>query len=351
MIFSASSVARVIACPASAVLPATHSTGMSAERGTSIHAYMRRGCSGIDLAEAIQHVAPEYRTTCSGIAFIEITAGLAKIRSEVSYAFNAETGEVRLLGYNLDRRYPTDLALPWVPGTIDLEAERAEDGVPVVEDFKTGQPVDPAAENAQILFYALCVRAMTGASDVEGRIRYVREDGRTYVDSHVFDVFELDAFAIDLQRAAQRVALLAVSPETATVSAGSHCKYCPALSSCPQKVGLARQLLPTLHAIRSRIAEMGPVERGIAWAKIKEVESIAEEVIAGLRECAVREPTPLPDGKTLTVVESSRTSFVQADAVTLLRELGASQGQIDSLYRKSTFDVVKAIKVKKEKAA
>ena len=347
---SASSLHRVTQCTASAVLPGARSTGASAVRGTSIHAFMRRRLSGISHDEAIAHVDREHRATCTGIDFGAIAADHTKIRSEVSYALNALTGEVRFLGLNMDRRYPDDISHPWIPGTLDMEAVRS-DGVPLVEDFKTGQPVDPPAENPQILFAALCLRSTTSASDVEGRIRYVREDGKTWVDRHVFDVFELDAFALDLAEASRRVSDALITPASAVVHAGPWCKYCPAVTSCPQKVGLARTMLPTLQNIGERIHLMTPEQRGEAWVKAKEVESLLEQVISGLRDCARREPTPLPDGKVLTVTESSRTSFVQHDAVSLLRELGATQEQIDGLYRRSTFEVVKAIRVKKEKAA
>lgn len=351
---SASSLARVIACPASAVLPAVVTVGDAAERGTDIHAFMRRVLGGVPRSTALEHVSPENRVTCEGIDFAKVVEGLSEVRSEVSYALHAESLEVREIGRNIGRNYPSEYVgldrLPWLPGTLDMEGFRA-DGVPVVEDFKTGQPVDAAAENPQLFFFALVRRALTGANEVEIRIRYVREDGRTYVDRHVADVFELDSFAADLERTASHVCRLhtGVEKQDVTVRPGSQCRYCPAITSCPAHVALARAMSDEITAIDARIREMTPAERGNAWIKAKMIEGLLEHVITGLRECAIAEPTPLPDGKVLRLIESQRRSFVQADAIALLRRLGATQEQIDECYRATTIEQVRATNPEKKK--
>lgn len=352
---SASALHRVLACPASELLPHIRSTGSRAARGTSIHSYIRRRIAGLPVNDAL--VDKEHRYTCHGIDVDEIVAGLSSVACEVSYALNIYTGEVRRIGVNLGREYPAEyLTGEWVTGTDDLEATMA-DGRAIVEDFKTGQDVPHPSVNPQILFLAVCVRAVTGSDEVEGRVRYIREDGSTYVESHVFDAFDLDAFTISLRHVAVSIDSAKraggdarhLPMVTIPMATGDHCKYCPAVTSCPAKVALARTMLPELQAIDFRA--MSPEERGVAWVRAKEIESLLEMVLSGLRDCVFVEPTPLPDGKVLTVIESSRTSFHKETAIALLHELGASQEQVETCQRRTKFDVVKAIKRSGKNAA
>ena len=341
---SASQLHRVLACPASELLPHIRSTSGRATRGTSIHAYIRRRIAGLSHDDAAVGVDKDHRLTCKGIDVEEIVAGLSQVACEVSYAFSLK-GEVRRIGVNLGREYPEEyLTGEWITGTADLDAV-GEEGRPVVEDFKTGQGVPHPSVNPQILFFASCLQSLTGAAEVEGRIRYIRDDGSTYVESHIFDAFDLDAFRLDLRRTGLSVLEARQSgARSLPMATGGHCKYCPAIAACPAKTALARAMLPELRATGDILRSMTPEERGQAWVRAKEIESILDTVVSGLRDIAIVDPTPLPDGKVLMAIESSRTSFDKEAAMTLLRELGATDEQIEACSKRSRFDVVKAVK-------
>lgn len=340
---SASALERVLACPASAAMPAIYSSGEDAIRGTQIGGFVRAVLGGTPIDVALGSVSPKWRDTCRSLDWRKLVGDLHDVRGEMAYAIHPDTMEVRELGSNLGRNYP---ATPegWIVGTNDIEGTRTIDGTPVAIDIKSGLEVTAAEENPQIRFHALARHLMTGAPSVEGRIAYVREDGRVFLDAHPFDAFDLQAYADQMadgrdrmRRAVERFA----AGEPLAVSSGGWCKYCPAMAACPRYTALARSALPTLQdlvqggdvdAVKARFAVMSVEEQGRAWQIVAEIGRLQETMHDALKALAKQRGIPLGNGKIVREVAGTTSRFNQGRAVEALRKRGATDAEIEALW-------------------
>jgi hypothetical protein len=354
---TASALERVLACTASHVLPATYDApGEPAERGTAIAKFIRDVVAGMSPHDASVRIPIQWRATCQALDWAKLTGGLTDVRGEVAYALDTATDEVTELGINIGRNYPK-LSPTQIGGTVDIEGMSTL-GHPVVIDVKSGQDVTPAAENAQIRYFARIAQLRHGAEMVEARIAYVAEDGSVTLDVAFLDTFDLDSFGdelVGLVSNVKRTRLKMAAGEPVPVRAGDHCKYCPAMNACPAYVGIARHMLPMVEAfagpeavamteakkedleavVASRFTAMTPDELGAAYLKLKQIERLADAVAKGIKAMAERQDIPLPDGRTLKKIPMSRKSFNQDRAIGLILDLGANNDQIASCYIES----------------
>ena len=341
---TASSLERVLACPASHVLPQVRTTGEAAERGSAIGRYVRDILAGEDADIAIARVPQaKWKATCRGLDWEAICGDLVPetIRAEVAYGVVPnEFDGARLLGVNLGRRYPKLLPNEYA-GTNDLEG-RAEDGYGVVGDLKSGLDVTACGANPQMRFHALARSVVTG-KPVEARVLQIRESGRVDVDAHLFTSLELDSFADELTElvvridAARSVYLAGGQPD---VNAGSHCRYCHAKWSCPAFTLPARSALPAPSA--------GPLsddEAMAAWQKIREVKAWAVEAEARMKDLARSRPFPVRWGKELREITFTRETFSSERAQDVIRALGGTNEQVRSCFVEATVGQAREVNV------
>ncbi len=331
-----SALERAEACPVSFALPQVHEQDEDAERGHVIHAFLRRCISGASKESALEHVEDEHKDTCRGIEIRQVIGDFAEAHAEVAYAINTATlAECRELGHNIGRAYGP-LAPYEIAGTIDVSG-RLRVGRPAVGDFKTGwAKVKPAVDNRQIHGAVTAERILTGEDEIEGRIWHVRPSGEVVVDAHVFDAFELDEIASDVQRihagvleARERFQ----NDGAIVVSPGEHCRRCPALLVCPAHVELARAMSGELDAITASLSKLTREQRWAAYQKMRSAEGIVEAIAKSLKAMAKQEPFLSPDGeKEVYVGSSERTDFSRPLALSLLRELGATEEQVKKLW-------------------
>ena len=357
---SASGAARLLECPPSVVLPQSSRSTDDSDRGTSLHNYISAVLTGSSAEDALAHVPDEAKETARHIDFRKLGADLTTVRSESAFAINPRKLSARFLGCNIHRDYARhSITKDELAGSSDIDGlDEYYDNRPCVIDVKTGfRRVAPAESNPQLLVYACALAWISGADEVEGRICYVRPSGAVEVDSAVYDRFRLDAFALELEQAfdevqaARRVLLAGGTP---TVSPGEWCGYCGALDVCPSQVALARAMVTevdTLGAnlsdveLRSRIESLSLDQAGSAWKKAKQIETLLERVLAALKTRAMQETLPLGNGREVRRVSYPRESFVQARAVQMLKDKGASDGELATLYRTVEIDTPKECSV------
>ena len=195
----------------------------------------------------------------------------------------------------------------------------------------------------------------TGASEVDARIIYVREDGGIKLDSWTFDVFTLEEFADELDVMLGRVtrARLAVAQGDVRVSTGSHCAYCPAMPACPAHTALARSMMGDVDILHAQLAAMTPEQRGNAWDKARTIERVLGNVLDGLKALAHQEEFPLPNGQTVKEIPFARSAFNQGAAIALLRGKGATDEEIGLLFSEFKGTQIRAVgkATKKDRAA
>lgn len=293
-----SAIERSMRCPASCVLGSAAYSGAAAEYGTENHEKIQQG----DASKPVVR---------------DLLEGATDVRYEVAYALNVETRTVREIGQNVGRNYgplaDTEIAL-----TVD--AEFRKDGVWHVPDWKSRERVTQARNNWQVRAAVLAVAGRHNADYVVGGIAYLDD---SELDVFPFDAFHLVAFWDELRYLLVRIRKaeeMQANGETLSVSAGSWCKYCPALPYCPAHTKLAKSLLGELDSVDAAIATLTAEQCGRAWDLLKRYDVIADRVKESIRSRARHEPVPLPSGRRLALVETSRRSVDTKKAAEMLGE-------------------------------
>lgn len=255
---SASALARVERCPASASLKQIQSLSEASERGRELHAQKEA----------------------------ELPDG-----AEVAYAFDVVTGKARELGRNLGRNYPPTRKTEIV-GTTDkmlVEADRV-----VIRDYKSGAGfgVEAPAKNIQLGFYAVCAADVEGKNAARVELEFLDQDGRSP---------GADLDALDLAAIRERIKAIwnATGGGNPKVVTGSHCTYCPCLVNCPAHLtmavafteGIWPNVMPSDGLTIERVAQ--------GWEFLKNAKRVLGLVEKTYRAFASQYPVELGGGKVL----------------------------------------------------
>lgn len=229
--------------------------------------------------------------------------------TEVSYALNAASARGRRLGRHLNREYgelsPGELAL-----TVDYVW--VESGAtPIVGDFKTGYGahVEDPEDNLQLLAGGAVVSMATGLDGCQLEIAHVVEDGvrtRRYL-----------ATPLALHRAMHEIAEIQKKVPGAEARAGDHCRWCPALGSCPET---QRQLAAVSKrpAVWST-AFISDENDGLLVEELASIKKMIDEIEGALKVRAKEKGgIYLPNGKVYKAILGRRKSEDKAKIAALL---------------------------------
>ncbi len=302
---------RAEACPASAALPAIQGgTSKAAEYGNAIHKYLEDGT-----------ITPGYEDDCAGVDL-----EFARPRSdnewrEATYAWNPATRTGLFVGCGLERDYS---AVP--PGSIPVTLDRvwiADHGLLHVDDYKTGRDL-PNADTLQLGLGAICTSK--AYQDVVVSLVHLPEGGPDARVSKALD-------AIDLGLIEDRVAAVwahvqaaravVASGKTPDVRVGPHCKYCPAMASCPAYAGLVRKMLGTEDMVSA--IEIMPFENvAAAYLQVQMAEGMVEKLkdACTARLAQADGPVPLPNGGAIKAISTERRYVTLAKAKPVFAEFG-----------------------------
>jgi len=276
--FSASSLARARACPASTALP--HVEGESspdAARGTAVHAFLEGIEKGEARADPLAGMSEgEAKTLCEKIDVRLVPMGG---QTELAMAFDVVTGACRRLYPLGHRRY--DTRPNEVPGTTDVV--RFDPTRVVVRDWKTVRwDFDVATARPQLEFYGLCAARIAGVEAVDVEIGIITDDGVIGFERWSLDWEDLARISAEVRRSwdkagAARAARVAheaesLAPWTPDVKEGGHCRYCPAILACPAK---RAALAMALHL---DVATITPDDAGQMLAVAGEASKAADRI-------------------------------------------------------------------------
>lgn len=297
MTWSASDVARLLACPGSACLPQHTFKSGYADAGTEHHAEIE---AQVDTGVTeIDGVHPDIRAL-----FPED----AQLTAEAAFAYDIATDTARGLGH-LKRKY-VGLSPYERPGTVDLLALGKKKAL--VVDHKSYEEVEPAEQNAQLATYGLMVARTAGLSEVTVAINYKMRAP----DIAVLDSWALDAHAARLKELEFRVARARENPNEHTKT-GKHCKYCPAFLSC-QKQQELRLEVASGEAIM-RIERMIPFNDDTEAARALEfrqqLRHLLQRIDSAIYARAYERPIPTLDGKMFGPVEKAGNEKLDGDVV------------------------------------
>lgn len=227
---SGSSCHRWLKCPGSVELSTKappQGTNPAAEEGTAAH----------ELAEKciIEGKHPrEFKHT----VFNEHTVDDEMIEGIVLY-MNTLKGDLKKYGLSkknmfIEQTFEAENNVegkPGIGGTPDAYIF-ADKGI-IVYDFKYGRNVEVnPKDNKQMLFYMSLILQATGI-DVEWAEFVIVQPRRPHPDGYVRR-FKVDVDYIDKWKDELKAGVKKVNEESGTLHAGSHCKWCPALTMCPE---------------------------------------------------------------------------------------------------------------------
>jgi hypothetical protein len=319
--YTMSSLDRVAACPASAVLPGARSpSNRHASLGTDGHRVLQKVQDGAELADALAEVDDENRNAVGLIDFGALGGLLgSNCAAEVAVAIDLKTGKARELGRGTERDYSraTDDELC---GTMDLAGVGPD--LVYTGDWKLGhQRVPRARSNRQLKAYAYALMAIYKKPRAVAEIIQAPPGREPYRDQAEFSSFELAGlFLAELRdidsrvQAARRDYEAGLLPE---VRIGDHCKYCPARQTCPARIGLAARLgSPAAIEKPADILEIEITRETAATARrrARAIRKLLDDVEAQIDDLARVESIALGDGKFYGLRDKSRES-VSGDKV------------------------------------
>lgn len=295
--------------------------GPRAERGTRFHQAIARYVDTGEREQVGEDIAAEYE---HAVAWV-ISYGRQFLRPEVAFAWDHVTDraeELRAAAMG-ERDYSSGAGR--LCGTADLVSIRT--GIPAafVADWKTG---DGSGAGPQLRTLAVMVARAWGLQSVTVCALEVTAAGVVEVARETLDAFELDAHAGEL---AEHIAAV----PTAEPKPGPHCGelYCPARTTCPAGEAAVAELVPADALVRHRFSSeiTGPDHAVWMLDRIRLVESACKSIKDRIKAVVPDEGWRLEDGATLKETTRQMPRFDKHKAMALLRQLGATQKQIEAL--------------------
>lgn len=289
MILTSSALDRVDKCPASASMPAVHSTSEAAESGTEKH----EDCADVlegrrALAELSDESVRVYET---------VEPYIQGMRAERALVINLNDRTVRHIGYRVGRNYGP-VADHELPVTLDFSNATGD-----LIELKTGHmEVALPAYNLQIQAQSYALATIEGLSSVRARLAQIPEGKAPFVSEPQefgpLDVGEILLSLRDVHRRAVWARLLLSRGERPPLNEGAWCKYCPARLECPAKTSLIRAAVG--GDVVGQISRENVADLYLKLQRAKEVIGAAEAQIYAM---AAEEPIALGGGYALGEIE------------------------------------------------
>lgn len=324
---TASKLGQALACPVSCVLPEVldgdEGRALAAERGSQVHAYLEHAIVDGEIPE---EVSAEVRATFDLFAPEDIRLGREVYARERVFSYDPVTKlAVEYSDVNL-RNYPKDRKIFF--GTADLIL-KGTDGLFTAIDYKTGTEVQAIEENAQLLFFALCLMRLHGVNLVRVELVFVNPfTGQLRRAFKLVTGREVNAFEERLagfNERLQEAERLFLAGRALSPTPGTHCKFCACYSICPAQAHLARSLVASpstvVGVVPGEIQWLSAEDAGRAWEKIAQLKKLLNAIEYELKRYAEQTPLLLSDGAQVTFRPQTRDILHGGIARDVLREL------------------------------
>ena len=287
MSITASALQRIMICPPSAVLTRGEqesAPSADADRGRALHLAAEGNLDEVD---------EEHRAEAE-ILDLDLSGWELQ---EQAFAYDVATGRGRLLDVT-GRDYGAAGLSPFeIPGTADLMSPAR------VGDLKSGfRDVAPPAENPQLLVAAAANADIFGVTEVEVVIIDIRDPANPRHRSATVDTFELEIFRDQLNQMQLDVAAARQKHgkgQFLPVVEGDHCRYCPAMMSCPAKQNMLERISSgdMSNEIVMTWAALTPANARRAYEQRQMVQMVLKEMDRRLYAYAAETPIELGNGK------------------------------------------------------
>ena len=326
---SASQLDRARQCPGSENLPQSQSSSKYAEVGRAIHTYLEQAAT-MGSAAALKNVPTDLRQRCEDLPMEQLPVG-PNWAQEVKLAWST-LDTARELGRGSDRDYSAAEADEFV-GTADIIG--LTEDTAVVIDAKSGSRwLPPARESWQLKMLALAACRAYGKPRARIALLFLREGEESPSwSTHDLDEMDLDLIAADLRQLASR--LTADAP----IVEGDHCRYCPAIASCPPKLSLLRAACAEPE--KTMMLVITPENAAAVYQRVKAVKAILGQAEQALVHYSFQTPIDLGGGRVYGPVERDKeeldaektkvvlTKLYGPDVALAALELSATKASID----------------------
>ena len=302
------------------------STSAAADRGTRFHAAIAEYIETGIMPEAGDDVAP---LLVHAQAWVD-AFGREKLGAELAFAWDPVADRAEVIGQNIGREYAAGGAR--LCGSADVVAVNRERLAGFIGDWATG---DGSRKGPQLRTLAVMLARAEGLETITVQSLEVDASGVRVVVNETLDSFDLAAIAGGLAEA------IAAIP-TAEPVPGLHCAelWCPARASCPVGRAIVAEIAPpdALTPHRWSVQVEGPEHAAWLLDRAKLVEAAAKAVRDAVKAACPEDGWAMPDGSRLTETYREVPRFDKGKALALLRELGATDEQIEQCtyrYRES----------------
>ncbi len=353
MRLTGSKIHRIWKCPASAALRQFSDDDSAAEpargRGRAIHAFLQHAGT-VEPAQLLADAPAELVPLLEALDLENLPVGLA---AEVSYAWNWRERTARELGRDLPLRpgggvdydHPSiQPPIDWdseIPCTLDVVgvAQLRPPGHEMygptrgyVGDYKSGHSKYPPPDMfGQTLLGACCVAHVHGCDDVVVELIHIHDNGGHHTVRRIVNTWDLEDFADQLDASMERAKTarleggLTPYEEQHLIKEGPWCEHCPAYRGCPAKLALVRALPQELAqvGVAPGALQLDPAALTVsnaagAWMAIERIDDVLAEAKKELCKLAWHESIPLPDGRVLGRLETSKRAVNGKVAAELL---------------------------------
>ena len=351
----ASSLPRIMACPASLRAPAValDTSGDVADLGTAVHAVMADVIAGgMESIPELSFYAKRFDVDLEDLEFLA-WRGLS--------IWNTFKPLLASDSVTVERHMETPLNAHYMlSGHLDVCAELAgaNERTLVVIDWKTG--FIERDYQAQLMAYALLADRVLADSNA-GAVKIVT----AWVRTGAWDV--LDLGAKDILDFLLRVLEVLSAPSEAFSPSDDHCVYCPRSHECPAQDALIQSaihsLLPLEYAETSTLTareELGVLYEQAQSLK-RALENYTEAVKASVRKDG---PLPLPYGRVVTIQAQARDTiyfspecvavaapFLEIDGADIPAFMDAVGNEAITIRKKNLLDAVAAVAPRGTKGA
>lgn len=338
---TASGSGRLLQCSGHARLAWVRETSEAATEGTRLHAIMETMRGQLEMTDAV--IGERFTRLAWDVLEVDMARDvgqIAEVDTERAYVLDTEARTGRIVQLTGAREYGP---LRWheIAGTADavLRVVPHEPGrdLHVIVDWKFGmEPV--AADTAQLRTLAAAhMLAMDDQMTLEGVLVAIVQvnEASAKLRTHWWTRDDLMAHVELLGEA-----LNEVHEGSITLQRGPECRYCPAANSCPAQLASLSALVAPGGA-----GPITPARAGEIWAELRQAKKRLEAIEDACKALASEgDGLPLPGGKRLTVVQRSRTSMDAKQLEAIARGHGASDEEIATCAKVSTYTTTQEVK-------
>ena len=289
-----------------------------AEAGTRFHGAIAQYVETGNVLVLDEDITP---LVASAVAWVD-SFGREQLRAEVAFAWDPATDTAEIIGQNIGRDYSAGGGR--ICGTADIVAISRVAKAGYVGDWSTG---DGSKKGPQLRTLALMLARAEGLVAVTVEGLEVSAEGVRSVCREDLDAFDFASVAGEIAENLAKV-------PTAEPKPGPHCAelFCPALATCPAGRAIVEQVIPAtdLLAHRWQIQIQSPEHAVWLYDHAKLVAAAAEAVKEAVKAYVPDEGLLLHDGRVLAESTRRMPRFSKDRALGVMRELGATEQQIES---------------------